>query len=72
MHWNYWFDIVDSDVSDHERSVNASSFSLESSGYQCQDGINRLQQHFSFLEVIQILLHIFQGVKATQMEVCSF
>jgi hypothetical protein len=26
-------------LSDPERSVNASSFCLESSGYQCEDGI---------------------------------
>jgi hypothetical protein len=42
---------------------------LESSGYQCQDGIkHQLQlQHFSvpLLGDTQILLHILQGVKAS-------
>jgi hypothetical protein len=40
---------------------------LESSGYQCQDKIKYSQQYprFSFLGDTQILIHIFQGVKAT-------
>jgi hypothetical protein len=40
---------------------------LESSGYQCQDGIKHPQQYppFSFLGDTQILLHILQGVKAS-------
>jgi hypothetical protein len=39
---------------------------LESSGYQCQDGIKHPLQHFSvsFLGDAQMLLHILQGVKA--------
>jgi hypothetical protein len=39
---------------------------LESSGYQCQDGITHPQQllHFSFLGDIQMLFHILQGVKS--------
>jgi hypothetical protein len=38
---------------------------LESSGYQAQDGIKHLQQHFLFSGGNQILLHILQGVKAS-------
>jgi hypothetical protein len=40
---------------------------LESSGYQCQDGIKHPLQHFSvsILGDIQMLLHILQGVKAS-------
>jgi hypothetical protein len=39
---------------------------LEFSGYQCQDKIKHLQQHFtfSFLGDTQMLFHILQGVKA--------
>jgi hypothetical protein len=51
--------------SDPERSVNTSSFFIESSGYQCQDGIQNPKQHFSFLGDTQTLLHILQGVKAS-------
>jgi hypothetical protein len=39
--------------------------SLESSGYQCQDGIKRPLQNFSFLGDTQMLLYIIQGVKAS-------
>jgi hypothetical protein len=49
--------------SDPERGVNTSP--LESSGYQCQDGIKHPLQHFSFLGDTQMLLHILQGVKAS-------
>jgi hypothetical protein len=48
--------------SDPERIVNTS---LESSGYQCQDGIKHSLQHFSFLGDTQMLLHFLQGVKAS-------
>jgi hypothetical protein len=55
--------------SDPERSVNNFVFLLESSGYQCQDGIKHPQQlqHFSvyFLGDTQMLLHILQGVKSS-------
>jgi hypothetical protein len=38
---------------------------LETSGYEFQDGINHLQQHFSVpsLGGTQILIYIDQGVK---------
>jgi hypothetical protein len=36
---------------------------LESSGYQCQEGIKHPQQHFSFMGDTQMLRHIIQGVK---------
>jgi hypothetical protein len=38
---------------------------LEFSGYQCQDGIKHLLQHFSafFLGDTQMLLHIIQEVE---------
>jgi hypothetical protein len=39
---------------------------LESSGYQCQDGIKHPLQHFSFLGDTQVLLHILQVVKASE------
>jgi hypothetical protein len=55
--------------SDPERSVDTSCFLLESSGYQCQDGIKHPQQqpHFSvsFLGDTQMLLYFLQGVKAS-------
>jgi hypothetical protein len=38
---------------------------IESSGYQFQDGIKHSQQHFSFLEDSQMLLHILLKVKAS-------
>jgi hypothetical protein len=38
---------------------------IESSGYQCQDGIKHPQQYFSFLGDTQMLPHILQGVKAS-------
>jgi hypothetical protein len=38
---------------------------LESSAYQCQDGIKHPLQHFSILGDTQMLLHIIQGVKAS-------
>jgi hypothetical protein len=38
---------------------------LESSGYQCQDGMKHPLQHFSFLGDTQMLLHIIQEVKAS-------
>jgi hypothetical protein len=38
---------------------------LESSGYQCQDGIQHPPQYFSFMGDTQMLLHILQGVKET-------
>jgi hypothetical protein len=38
---------------------------LESSGYQCQDGIKHPLQHFSFLGDTQMLVHILHGVKAS-------
>jgi hypothetical protein len=43
---------------------------LESSGYQCQDGIKHPLQHFSatFLGDTQMLLHILQEVKASMFE----
>jgi hypothetical protein len=54
---------------DPERSVSTSSlFLLESSGYQCQDGIKHPLQHFSvssFPGDTQMLVHILQGVKAS-------
>jgi hypothetical protein len=40
-------------------------YHLESSGYQCQDGIKHPQHHFSFLGDTQMLLHILQGVKVS-------
>jgi hypothetical protein len=42
-------------------------FLLESSGYQCKDGIKHLLQHFSasFLGDTQMLPHILQGIKAS-------
>jgi hypothetical protein len=63
--------------SDPERSVNDSSRFFESSGYQCQHGINHAQQllHMSTLGDIQMLLHILQAVKdriSAQNSVCSF
>jgi hypothetical protein len=49
--------------SDPERSVTL--LPLESSGYQCQDGIKHPLPNFSFLGDTQILRHILQGVKAS-------
>jgi hypothetical protein len=39
---------------------------LESSGYQCQDGIKHPHHHFSLLGDIQILLNIVQGEKSIE------
>jgi hypothetical protein len=38
---------------------------LESSGYQCQDGIKHQQKYFSSFGGTQILVYILQGVKGS-------
>jgi hypothetical protein len=66
MHWDCQFDITDAVAFLILREV-LTLLSLESSGYQFQDGIKHPQQlsHFSFLGDTQILLHILQEVKAS-------
>jgi hypothetical protein len=68
MHYDCTFDITDAVVFMILREV-LTLLPLESSGYQCQDGIKHPQQysHFSvsFLGDTQMLLRILQEVKAS-------
>jgi hypothetical protein len=71
MHWDCTFDITDAVVFLILREVLTLLLLLllllESSGYQCQDGIKHPLQHFpvTFMGDTQMLLHIIRGVKAS-------
>jgi hypothetical protein len=60
MHWE--FDITDAVVFILREVLTP--LPLESSGYQCQDGIKHPQQQL-FLGDTQMILHILQGLKSS-------